>query len=126
MAAEQTPKRHAGALGLEIPERHVDRRERQHGRAAAAAVVHRPPHPLPEGFDQIAVLAHDDGRDLMGKRRCDRGPIVAGGVSVADAFAAVGIADPDGIELEIGHLAVLAVGQRLRQRYAIEAGARRG
>ena len=44
-----------GALGLEVPQRHVDGGERQDRRPATAAVMERPPGFVPEALDFIGL-----------------------------------------------------------------------
>ena len=60
VAAQQAPQGRAGALRLQVPERHVDGGDRQHGRTAAAAIVQRPPQLLPQLLDPVGVLAGQD------------------------------------------------------------------
>src|SRR5262249_49701578 len=51
MAAEQPPERRPLPASLQIPQRDVDRGDRQRRVAAPAAVMKRPPHRVPELLD---------------------------------------------------------------------------
>ena len=120
-AAEHPPQRLAGALGREVPERDVDRRDRQHHRPAAAAVVERPPHLLPQRLDPAGVLALEQRREVALDEDVDRGAAGADGVGVAEPLGAVRVAHAHRDELEVGHLAVRAVREHHRQRHPVAA-----
>ena len=122
VAAEGLPEREVGALRLEVPQGHVEGRERQDGRAAAAAVMEGPPGLVPEALDLVGLLAVHDLGQFAGEDRVDGGAVAADGEGVADALRPVGVADAHGVELEGAHLAMHGVGQNGRQRDAVEAG----
>jgi hypothetical protein len=122
VAAEEAPEGGAGALRLQVPERHVDRRDREHGRAAAPAVVQRPPQLLPQALDEVGVLAGQDLGHLAGEDVVDGAAVAADGEGVADAFRTISVAHADRAELEGAHLAVGAVGEHRRQGHPVEAG----
>jgi hypothetical protein len=124
VAAERLPQGEIGALGLQVPQGHVEGRERQHGRAAAAAVMERPPGLVPEALDLVGLLAVHDLRELAGENGVDGGPVAPHREGVAHPLGAVAVADADRVELEGPHLAVHGVGEHLGQRDAVEAGIR--
>ena len=121
-AAEEVPQRQPGAAALQVPERHVEGREREHRRSAAAAVVERPPGLEPQALDVVGFLAGHDLDELAPQHRVDGAAVAPDRVGVADALGAVGVADPHRVELEGAHLAMGRIGQHLRQRDAEEAG----
>ena len=121
-AAEQTPQRQTGAPRLQVPQRDVERRQRQHGRPAAPAIMQPPPDMMPDRLDVVGLAALDQLGDLAPQDVGDRAAVAADRVGVADAFGAIGIADAAGDELERRDLAMRAVGERDRQRDPIEPG----
>jgi hypothetical protein len=116
VAAEQVPERQVGATRLEVPQRHVESRDGEHRRPAAAAVVQRPPGLEPQPLDVVGLLAGHDLRQFSGEHRVDGGAVAPDRVGVADALGAVGVPHPHGIELERRHFAVHRVAQDDRQR----------
>ena len=119
--AEHAPQRPVRALRREVPQRDVDRGDREHHRPAAAAVVERPPHLLPQRLDAIGLFAGEERREVALDQDVDRRAAGADGVGVPEPLGAVGIAHARGDELEVGHLAVRAVREHDRQRHAVAA-----
>jgi hypothetical protein len=121
-AAEQPPQRGTVPARAEIPQSDVDGGDRERLGAAAAAVVQRPPHRLPQRLDALGVAPDQQGREVPGQERVDGEAARAHRVGVADALAAVGITHARGDELEIPDRPVRAVGQRNGQRDAVVVG----
>ena len=115
VAAQQGPQRDAEAARLQIPQRDVDSGDGHRRRAATATVVQRPPHLLPQRFDEVRPLAGEPRREIPLHRRVDGRTVGADGEGVARAFRAVLVADAHRHQLEMRHLPVGAVGQRHRQ-----------
>ena len=92
-AAEQTKQRQIGAARLQVPQRDIERRERQHRRSAAPAVMQGPPDVMPDGFGVVGFAALDQFGNLPPENVGDRAAIAADGIGVANAFGSVGIAD---------------------------------
>ena len=88
-AAEQTEQRQTGAPRLQVPQRDIERRQRQHRWPAAPAVVQGPPDVMPDRLGVVGFPAFDQFGDLAPEDIRDRAAIAADGVGVADAFGAV-------------------------------------
>ena len=122
-AAEVPPQRQAGALRGEVPQRDVDRGDREHRRAAATAVVRRPPHRLPGRGDVGRLAAGEQRREVALDGRVHRDAVDADGVGVADPLGALGVDDPHRDQLEVAHVAVRAVRQHDGQGDPVQVGA---
>ena len=115
-AAEQAVDRLAGGLAEHVPERDVDRADRDHAEALAAPGHGLAVHVLPEELDVPRILADEQRRqvaidDRLGHVRRQRG--------VADAdVAAVGehLDDQPAVERERRHRGLRPVDQVLRQQ----------
>ena len=88
-AAEQTKQRQTGAARLQVPQGDIERRERQHRRSAAPAIVQAPPDVMPDRLGVVGFPAFDQFRDLAPEDIGDRAAIAADGVGVAGAFSPV-------------------------------------
>ena len=121
-AAEQTKQRQIGAARLQVPQRDIERREREHRRSAAPAVMQGPPDVMPDGFGVIGFAALDQFGNLPPENVGNRAAIAADGISIADAFSPVGIADAACHQFEGFDFAVRAVGEGNGQRDPIESG----
>ena len=108
-SAEQVPEREPGAARLEIPQRDVGGRQREHRRAAPSAIVQRPPALVPAPRDVVRLATAQQLGDLDAQRGVDRGAVAPDGEGVAEALRAVGVADPDRVQLEGADVAVRAV-----------------
>ena len=86
--AEQLGQRQAGALGLEVPQRDVERGDGLGGHAAAADRGAGPDQLGPELADVVGVLADQHVGDLLGVRELGR---AAGALGVAEADALVAV-----------------------------------
>ena len=84
-AAQRAPEGYPLAPRAEIPKRDVDGRNREHLRAAATAVVERPPHGLPDLLDALGLAAGQQRSQVA------RDESVHGRASRPDR---VGVADP--------------------------------
>ena len=74
-AAEQTKQRHIGTARLQVPQGYIERRQREHGRSAAAAVVQRPPDVMPNGLSVIRFAALDQFGNLSPERSAIAPPL---------------------------------------------------
>src|SRR4030088_3034996 len=100
----------------------MERRQREHGRSAAAAVMQGPPDVMPDGFSVIRLAALDQFGNLPPKRIGNRPAIAADSVSVANTFGPVGIADTTSYQFEGVDFAVRAVREANCQGDPIESG----
>jgi hypothetical protein len=121
-AAEQTKQRHTGTARLQVPQGDIERRQREHGRAAAAAVVQGPPDVMPDGFSVIRFAALDQLGNFPPERIGNRAAIAADSVSIANTFGPVGIADTASYQFEGVDFAVRAVRETKGQRDRVESG----
>ena len=121
-AAEQPEQRQVRAPRLQVPQRDVERRQRQHHRAAASAIMQAPPHPVPYRLGVVRLEARDKLGDLAPDDVGDCIAVAADRIGVADALRAIGIAHPAGDQLERRHLAMRAVGQGHTEWNAIQPG----
>ncbi|CUJ52345.1 Uncharacterised protein [Achromobacter xylosoxidans] len=91
--AEELVQRQAGGLGIQVPQRDVQRADRAHHRALAplqqGLLVHRLPQPL----DRVRILAQQHRRQQALHRGLEDCAAGAADVAEADAFDAVGAAD---------------------------------
>src|SRR6185437_15197857 len=87
LGAEQLSQRQPGSLGLEVPQRDVDGRDRLRGEPAAPHRGARPDELGPDPLDVARVLAEEFGSDLpgVGVQAGAAGPL---GVAVADTLVA--------------------------------------
>ena len=92
-AAEQTKQRQIGAARLQVPQGDIERRQRQHRRSAAPAVMQAPPDVMPDRLGVIGFAALDQFGDLPPEDVGNRAAIAADGVGIADAFGPIGIAN---------------------------------
>ncbi|MHC2243827.1 hypothetical protein ACVJH7_003134 [Bradyrhizobium elkanii] len=122
-AAEQPPQRQRCPPRLEVPQRDVERGQRQHRRPAAAAIMQRPPHLVPKLLGVVGLHPARDLADFAAQDIGDGAAIAADRVGVAGAFRAVGIAGADRDELERLDLAMRAVAQHHRERDLVESDA---
>src|SRR5471032_2102379 len=89
--AQKTKQRHIGTARLQVPQGDIERRQRKHGRSAAAAVVQGPPDVMPYSFSVIRFAALDELWNFSPERVGNRAAIAADNVSVANTFGTVGI-----------------------------------
>jgi hypothetical protein len=106
----------------QIPQRDIHRRDGESLGPAAAAVVQRPPHELPERLDVLGLAAGEPRGQIARQQRPYRGAAGAHRVGVAHALGAVGVAHARGDQLEALDDPVGRVGERDRQRDAIVIG----
>jgi hypothetical protein len=99
-SAEQLIQRHAGHLGLDVPERDVDCGDGAH-RHGATAPVGTSIEELPDVFDPARIHADDRGCDVVREVRDDRqlAPVERG---VADAVDTLIGLDLQGHEIPAG------------------------
>ena len=88
-ATEQTEQRQIGAARLQVPQGDIERRERQHGRSAAPAIMQAPPDVMPDGLGVVGLPALDQFGDLPPEDVGNRAAIAADGVGIARAFSPV-------------------------------------
>ena len=106
MAAQEAPERHAVAPCRQIPKRGVDGGDREGGEPAAPDEVQMPPHPLPQRFDPIRLLAKQERLQIALDQVLDRAAAGTDGVGIAEPLRAVVGAQANGDQLEMGHLAM--------------------
>jgi len=121
--AQHLPEGCPLAAGAQVPERDVDRRHGERLGAAAAAVVERPPHGLPQAFDALGVAPYQNRRQVARDQRVYGGSTCADGVGVACALRAFVVAHAHSDQLEAPDGPVRAVGERHWQRDAVVIGA---
>ena len=119
-AAEQTEQRQTGAPRLQVPQGDIERRQRQHRRPAAPAVMQAPPDVMPDRLGVVGFPAFDQLGDFAPEDIRDRAAVAADGVGVAGAFSPVGIANAACHQFEGCDFAMRAVGEGYRQRDPIE------
>ena len=99
-ATQQLIKRQARLLGLDVPERRINRRDRRHG--------HRSPPPvgaaikiLPDVLDRLRVAADQGGDYVVGQiaRHRQLAPVQSGVTKAVETFARL---DPQGDEVAPG------------------------
>src|SRR5712664_4121212 len=88
-AAEETKQGQIGAARLQVPQRDIKRREREHRWSAASAVMQGPPDVMPNGLGIIGFAALDQFGDLPPENVGNRAAIAADGIGIADAFSPV-------------------------------------
>jgi hypothetical protein len=120
--AEQSIQRQFRAPRLQIPQRDVECRKRQHRRPAAAAVMQRPPDLMPDRLGVIGLAALDQRRDFALEDVGDGAAIAPDCVGVADAFGAIGIVDAAGDQLERRDVAMGRVGEHDGEGDPVESG----
>ena len=91
-AAEQPPQRRAMAPRPQVPQRDVHGGDREHRRAAAPAVVERPPHRLPHLLDALGVAPRQERRQIPRDQRVDGGAAVRPRCRCSRRPLAVGVA----------------------------------
>jgi hypothetical protein len=121
-AAEQAKQRHIGTACLQVPQGDIERRQREHGRSTAAAVVQGPPDVMPDGLSVMRFAALDQFGNLPSERIGNRAAIAADSVSIANTFGPVGSADTASYQFEGGDFAVRAVREANGERDPIEPG----
>src|SRR5262249_15185085 len=99
-APKQTKQRKVHAPRLEVPQRDVERGEREHRGSATPTIVQTPPDMMPDAFSVIGFVAFYQLRDFAPENIGDRAAIPADSVGVANALGTVGIADATSQELE--------------------------
>ncbi len=92
-AARGLPQRQSGAPALEVPQRGVDRREREARDRADRRRVRVKEQVLPDRLDAIGVAADESRREVVAQQRDDRRAARADRVRVARALGAVVAAD---------------------------------
>ena len=102
MGADQLGQRQPGALGLQVPQRDVDGRDRLDRDAGAAHGGAGPQQLDAQAVDVAGVLANEVARDLLGVRELG-GAARALGVAEADAGDAVGGLQLAEEEVDLGH-----------------------
>ena len=106
-------------LREQVPERGVDRRDRVHREPAAADVVERPPHLLPQRLDPGLVAARQQRREVAPDQVVHGTAAGAHGIGVAQPLDAVPVAQPHRDQLERRHHAMGRIRHRHRQRHPI-------
>jgi hypothetical protein len=120
--AKQFPERHAGLLRLQVPQRDVEGRKRQHGGTAAPAVMGCPPELVPQMLDPVGILADRKRWELT---RCDveyRAAIVPAREGVSRSRRSITVGNLDGDYLEGVMFAMHRIDENLLQRQSIKAG----
>ena len=126
MPTEQAPKGNPGLLCFQIPQGDIHGGDSEDHHAAAAAIMHRPPHILPMLLDAVGLLALQQGLVGFANDRLDSRRAGACRIGIADPLQAIDVTDTHRDQIECGHLTVRRIGQRNRQRDAIMAGAKIG
>jgi hypothetical protein len=123
VTAQMLPERHAPTARRQVPERHVDGRDREHREPAPTHVVEPPPHPFPQRLDPHLVGAGQRRCQVPLDQRPDGRAAGADRVGVADPLGAILRVEPNRDQLEVRDVTVGRVGENGGQRYAVVVGA---
>jgi hypothetical protein len=120
--AQRAPERDPLAARAQIPQGDVHGRDGERLGTAAAAVVQRPPHGLPQVLDALGLASGQHRGEVAREQGVHGGAASPDRVGVADAHRAVGVVQPDRQQLEAADGPVRAVRKDGRQRNEVVVG----
>jgi len=108
-------------FAAQIPKGDVDGGDCKRCDAAAADIVNMPLHAVIEGIDILAVLADEEGPQILSDHREHGFPTTPAGIGVASTFLTGFETDGCGDQFEMGVVPMFGVAQHFGERNAKQA-----